>query len=161
TVLMRAAEYGDVACLKALLKAGADLRAKDERGRTVLMYAATGKNLAVIPFLVKKVAVNAGDKSGMTALMAAAEDGSGGHIRALVKAGADLKVRSPGGRTAVYYAISSSRSRYPLRALIRAGADVNAKDGSGKTPLMHAAEFGQVANLKDLLQAGARVDAQN
>src|SRR5262249_8556482 len=47
-----------------------------------------------------------------------------------------------------------------LRALVES-QDVNAKDSRGATPLMYAAAFGNAAQMKLLLEAGADVNGQN
>jgi len=45
------------------------MNAKDKNGKTVLMYAATGRHLEALRFLIDKGAdVNAKDKNGKTAL---------------------------------------------------------------------------------------------
>lgn len=51
TPLMRQAEYGDVEQMKALLKAGANVKLKDRDGKTAYDYAKRGNNARVFPFL--------------------------------------------------------------------------------------------------------------
>ncbi len=64
------AEQGDMAIVKCLVKAGASLEAKDQRGRTPLMYAARRSNPEVVRTLVELGAdVNCRDNVGNTALM--------------------------------------------------------------------------------------------
>jgi ankyrin repeat protein len=82
-------------------------------------------------------------------------------IEALLQHGADpnqrFTYRSPvdgrveADRTALHYATSSDAAA----VLIKAGADVNATDATGITPLMHAAFYGHITVVRELLAAGA------
>src|SRR5262245_40153403 len=48
-----------------------------------------------------------------------------------------------------------------IKALIRGGADLHARDGGGATPLMHAALLAGASVVRELLDAGAAVNAAN
>jgi ankyrin repeat protein len=61
--------------------------------------------------------------------------------------------------TRFYQAIRNDNAA-DLKALI-GSEDVNAKDSRGATPLMYAAAFGNVTQMKLLLESGADVNAQN
>lgn len=100
---------GGLACVRALLGAGADPAARCSRGRTALMYAA--------------VATATGDS--LDALLAAP-----GGAGAAGAADAD-------GRTALHFAAACGVEA-AVAALVRAGAPVGARDGAGEAPL-HAA----------------------
>ncbi len=72
--LLAAADKGDVARVRALLGAGADVNAKTSDGSTTLMGASMDGNLEVVRALVAaKADVNAKANNGETALKAAAE----------------------------------------------------------------------------------------
>jgi len=98
-----------------LLKAGAKIDDRDKRGRTPLIEAARrNPNPKVIMTLLKAGAkVNEVDNERMSPLMWAANDGNTGVIRTLLEAGADEKLRSLDGKTALDYA----RRSIPLRVL--------------------------------------------
>src|ERR1051326_2753350 len=88
--LLIAAEKGDASALQDLLAKGADVNARDVRGKTVLMMAAESGHSAIVETLLARGAnVNANDASGGTALMAAAEGGHAAIVDALLAKGAD------------------------------------------------------------------------
>ena len=89
-------ESGTPEQITALIKAGADVNAKDNYAWTPLMYAAMNPRPEVIAALVKAGAdVNAKSKDGETPLMiAAAKNSNLDVIAAMVKAGADVNART-------------------------------------------------------------------
>ena len=68
--LLSAIKSGDIDRAKNLMDNGADVNAKDKKGRTILMYAAVHGYAEIAKLLMDNGAeVNAKDKDGMTALM--------------------------------------------------------------------------------------------
>jgi uncharacterized protein len=126
TPLWLACMNGNAGSVELLLKAGADANTVSAEGETVLMTAArTGKVDAVNVLLRYGADVNA--KEGwhkQTALMWAAAEGHSAVIRALVEAGADLRVRSAAGFTALLFAAREGQIG-AVQALLAAGADMN------------------------------------
>ncbi|MBC8141559.1 MAG: ankyrin repeat domain-containing protein [Armatimonadetes bacterium] len=81
--------FGDVEMMARLVRAGADVNARDRRGRTVLMEAVTvGNKLTVAWLLAHKADVNLQDKQGITALAEALNRGDNAGAALLRKAGA-------------------------------------------------------------------------
>ena len=107
---LRASRRGRLACVHALLAAGADARARDATGFTALLAAAADRNSAAVKALLEAGAdVNAATDSGWTALhAAAARDGCGAidTARALLAAGADANLRNNAGMTAFDVALT-------------------------------------------------------
>ena len=99
--------------------------------------ARTGSVAAVRALLARGADVNAKEQlRGQTALMWAAAENHTDVVRALVEAGADVKVRSNGGFTPFLFAIRAGRTE-AVRALLELGADPNEIDpdaGDGGRP---------------------------
>ena len=97
------------------------------------------------------------------ALIAAAMNNSDeGVFKALIDAGADVKMKTSDGRTALLTAITNpSRNPKIIDVLISAGSDVNVRDNENSTPLMIAAmhPFDNSRVIKTLINAGADVEA--
>ena len=104
-------------------------------------------------------------------LLVASQRGDLKKVKALIAAGADVKLADPGprekGRTALHWAAGGTeynRNGKHLdvaRLLLAHGADVNAKADGGYTPLHVAAGLNQVDIVRWLLDNGADVDAKD
>ena len=138
TALILAASSGEgsLPLCKALLDAGADVRACDESGKTALEWCAAVRHPEAIELLLERGAcANRTDHSGKTPLIAAASSHSANAQRligALLRHGADPGAANPldGNLTAAHQAIMSSN--FPaLKLLLDAGANPNARTASG------------------------------
>lgn len=77
---------------------------QNEKGRTILMYAAKYGYLQELKYILrKKAAVNLKDHEGKTALIYAMESGDKNIVIKLLKAGADPKIKDKSGKTATDY----------------------------------------------------------
>jgi ankyrin repeat protein len=107
--LIDVAKSGDAASISQLLERGANVNARNESQRTVLMLAALKGRPAVVSTLVAKGAdINARDTKQMTALMWAAFGGSRESAEILISHGADVRDRDAKGETALDWAKSRS-----------------------------------------------------
>ncbi len=89
---------GHVAAVGVLLKAGADVDARDDDGRTALRGAVSKGHVSVVKALLKVGAgIELSDKHGLTALHVAALEGWVAAVRVLLKAGADIDARDDDG----------------------------------------------------------------
>jgi ankyrin repeat protein len=97
-----------VGCMRILINAGADLEARDARGKTPLAVAAEEGYFDRLPPLVEAGAnIEARDKDGMTVLMLAANQSGDPFkkVKVLLEKGADPKASSDSDdRTALDYA---------------------------------------------------------
>src|SRR5688572_30581404 len=153
-----AAERGDKAAVRELLKDGADVNAAQGDGMSALHWAAERGDAELAEILLYAGAnVSAQTRIGQyTPLHIAGKSGSAAVAKALLKAGADVNARtSTSGVTALHMAASAG-SAETITALLDAKADVNAiENEAGQTPLIFAAGLNRVDAIKTLLARGA------
>ena len=149
-----------------LLKAGADAGAgwKGCDGRTLLCAAAEGGNEEVVSSLLEAGGLeelddSIGEKS-MTALHRAVTGGHSDAARALMLAGANVKLLDSRNRSPLHYAVEDGDLQL-TEDIILAGADYNAKDADGDTPLHLAAARDKAIFLRTLVRRRARVNVAN
>ena len=132
-------------------------------GRTRLMRAAATPGGAVQLLLAQKVAIEAEDASGWTALMYAAGAGSLDQVRQLLAAGANAAHLSRAGETLLFAAAGSTEQPVAkLLLLQRSGANVAAVSSDGNTVLAIAVDrYWQPEILKTLLAMGANPRIRN
>ncbi len=163
TLLMSVAAAGNGKVVAMLLKAGAGLESRDQKGRTALFYAAkknrdTNNPLDIL--LEHGANIAAEDSNGETALFWACWYNQPEAVSKLLAHGtADSLYREKSGRV-VMKAVQNSRFDV-LRALIDGGADLNYQDVQGTTPLMHAIRFGKKRGIEMLLAAKANLSLTN
>ena len=141
TPLMRAAKSGDVAVMRLLLAAGADLSSTMPNGSTALMYAA-----------------GLGWRNG-SALAPSYDQGSETEaveaIGLLIDLGLAVDAVDAAGNTALHAAVTGRRSPAIIAALLARGADPLAANAKGETPLA-VAETRAPEIVEQLRAGGAR-----
>lgn len=111
TPLMRAVIEGNECDVWRVLKGGAKVNEKNQRGRDALIYAALARHEAVIGQLLEAGAnVNSKDENNMTALSAACKGGNENIVKHLLKSGADISTQDRFGRTATSIAFENGYS---------------------------------------------------
>ncbi|GEM_PF-2156896 len=159
--LLVAAEKGDLATIKELIRSGADLNISDQHGETAVIRAARLEDTAALSVLIAAGAnVNARDSHGRTALFYATDGDNTGGVKILIAAGADINAADNKGETALMGAAAGQKPEI-VRALLAAGAKVNATDQDGKTALMHSVLFGTPDVVKVLLTAHPNVNIRS
>lgn len=158
------AERRDIACLRLLSEAGANLnqdveRVPDER-KTALVLAAKKGDLELTKALLSLGAdPNYAGEHGETALGAAAEAGSIEVVRALLDAGAAIDLPSLDTWSPLMRAAASG-NKETVAYLLESGADIDfreteSREGEGMTAIANATEGGYVEVVRYLADAGA------
>jgi len=147
-LMVAAARKGGTAIVELLLSKGADVHAKNRIAETALTFAARAGDLDIIKLLLAKGAEpNTVDVVGRGPLFAAAIGQNPAIVRLLLEHGAAVN------------ATSSLPRELALRTTnnIKNGPPNNSK----VTALHNAAAFGPVESVRELLNAGANVNAQD
>ena len=119
-----------------LRDAGADVGARDTKGRTALFFAVRNGHKELTKSLLAAGAELAADH-----LHSAATAGHEHVVRVLLDAGADVAAKGSSGLTALQVAVEENRDRV-VSMLVDAGADVAAKADNEQTSLHWAAQGG-------------------
>jgi ankyrin repeat protein len=129
----------DVARVKEIIDAGADVNAKDALGRTPLHLAAFHGQTEIIDLLIAHGAdVNARDLAAMSPLHAAVIAGKqGAAVQMLLDRNADLHAIDEKGQTALHLAAATGQPKLTT-FLIERGADVHRTDFDGQIPVYYA-----------------------
>src|SRR5947208_1822165 len=111
---------------------------------SLLDAAEAGDRATVLRMLGQKGAnPNALAADGTTAIMWAAHHDDLALVQALIKAGADVKLKNQLGTSALTEAAIIGSAPI-IDALLKSGADPNTKNPEGETPLMAVARSGKV-----------------
>jgi ankyrin repeat protein len=152
-----AAAIGNLAGVRQFLEQGADVNAKDELGRTALIWASYNEHTDTVKLLIEKGAdINARDSDGQTALIWAVTNSKTALAKFLIEKGADVNIRNNRGETALR--LAACKDTDIVRLLIEKGADVNAYDKYSFTALGCAADAGNVDVVRALLEKSADVN---
>ncbi len=103
--LLKSASTENLSKVRALLKKGINVDAKDNVGATALMIASQEGNESVVRVLLDRGAkINYQAKNGVTALIIASQEGHEVIVQTLLARGAKVNIRENGGGTALEYA---------------------------------------------------------
>jgi ankyrin repeat protein len=162
TRLVEAAKKADVAAVRALLKAGADVNGPGGDGATALHWAAYHDDLDSVDLLLKAGAnVNAADDLGVTSLWLACREAKAAVVDRLLKAGADPNKSLASGETPTMAAAYVGNEE-AVKLLAARGAAVDAREKSREqTALMWAAAQRHPDIVKLLIELGADIHARS
>ena len=157
-----AAERGDLAMTKDLIKHGADVnKAGGPNDRTPFHVAAATNNTKLAELLIELGAdVNKRDCYGKTALYTASYRNSMLMVELLIKSGADTDLPNATGWTPMHIA-ARGNFLVIVRLLIKSGARKDMSNMSGTTPLHVAVEHGNGEIAAELLKAGFDMNTRN
>jgi ankyrin repeat protein len=161
TPVADAAQRGDTAGVRALLKQGVDVNAAQGDGMTALHWASQNGDVELARMLLYaganlKATTRLG---GHTPLLLASRPGDVAMMRVLLDAGAGPNVATTNGTSPLMLAAASG-SAPAVTLLLDRGADVAAKENAmGQTALMFAAANGRTEVTRTLAARGADVKA--
>lgn len=161
--------YTSTACLKALLDAGADVRAKDMGGRTFLVRLISNCNDSGIIsflqlFLARGVHVSTDNASQQSAISLAVVHNRPKTLSWLLRNGGNVNAMSHDGDTLLRKAILDNSDKAPKTLLGNELFDYTKQDPDGQTIVHHAAYFANLNILRMLRSAGLKginVNAEN
>ena len=155
--LHEATRDGDLAQVRALIDAGADLDAQGDNGETPLITAITGGHVLVTSLLIDRGAdIQARNKGGFTPLHAAAYANLAEIAEKLLDRGADIKDQM--NKAGVTPLSVASEEGHPdlVKVLIVHGADLEVAEMNGYTPLTRALWRSQKEVVALLQRSGAK-----
>lgn len=167
TPLVLAVRSRSVACVEALLLAGANVGHVNE-GWSVLAEAAYMDATLdqTTDFVERLIAAGADpNPAGYPPLFCAVnQDGSSAEvIRQLAEAGADVRTLAGYERETLLHRIAQiadgEEEVHLIDVVLELGADIEALDGAGRTPLLAAARSGNGGTFARLLELGANLSA--
>ena len=161
TPLMHAAAFGNFATLKLLVKAGADVNARNVSDATALHWCARDPEKA--RFLIEHGAdVNARSKQGMSPLMVASlRRGGAATVALLIAKGAEINVQGGLFNVSALFLAASVGDVETMRLLLTKGADPHATTAGGANALNAASTTGEIEAGRLLLARKADVNAVN
>ena len=159
TALHWAVHWDDLESVDLLVRAGANVNARNDYSATPLSLACTNGNAAMVEKLLAAGAnPNLNAASGETPLMRCARTGSAAAVKSLLARKADVNAKdNEQGQTALMWASPEASGR-------DAGFDQGGRGHSrpfkrrGFTPLLFAARVGDVESAKLLVADGALVN---
>lgn len=130
----------------------------NKKGERYLHAAATTDKASAITSLLDSGAiVDCKDNAGVTPLVRALRNRKKNAARVLVDNGADLSIKDNDGRTLLHLMAFWMTEKTDLKDIIEV-VDVNAVDTKGRTALHDIVYWGHKNNVKELIQAGAKVN---
>jgi ankyrin repeat protein len=161
--LIQALAEGNEIRVRQLLDAGESPNRKDRLGTTPLRAAIVLHHPDLAELLVERGAdVNeTSDDKNAFPLMTAAWYCDLSTAKILLDRGAKVAHQSADGETPLGSAADACRNADMIKLLIAHGAEINSKTNRGRTPLIIAAFSGNEPAVRELVQAGADLNAKD
>ena len=142
-------------CAKIMLKAKANINARNIWGRSPIMEAVVQFKFQMMDFLMSEGAdVNIPDNHKTTPLHVCGSYGKLDILKKMLAKGAHINAQDERGRTCLYFAVLGSHDQV-IEFLLENGADVNLFDPNFGSPLLKAVTMSDVKLVCTLLKVGA------
>lgn len=146
-----AAEVADFNCVELLVSVGAEINARDNKGRPALFYALKKGRVDIVKFLLEYSSNDLTDNEGNTCLHFASESKSLKCLKLLEKT--RVNCLNSHQQTPLHFAFkTSSNSATTVAFLLEKGADPTMIDADGRTCLHLAAGKGHFQSVKSLIE---------
>ena len=186
STLHQAAGLGDLDRVRAFLEKGTDVNAKDKNGQTALHIAASSRQKDAADLLIARGAdINTKDNRNYTPLFYAIFSNDANAVELLVSKGADVNYTPEKGYPPLHYAVWYE-NKDMVKILVDHGAKFDVEDADGWTAFRYAASqgnrdivdlfvakgadvsgfhmaacAGKLARVKELVEQGADINAQD
>lgn len=140
--------------VKSLVKAGANVNIKNNKGETALFYATRLEDSTIMELLIDNGAdIDATTNYGVTALHEAANECfETTEAELLISKGADVNIKTNNGDTPVHFAACMGRTNM-IQILLDAGTKASASNKAGQTAFDESLEKEHSSMLKILCNA--------
>ena len=161
TPLMIAALRGRLDSFSVLIERKSDPTLKNNKGWTLLHYAARGGNHVIIEKLLSLgLNIDSRRSDGATPLMIAVYHGRLDGFSVLIEKGSDPTLRDNNGWTLLHYAARSG-NHVIIEKLQFLGLNIDSRRSDGATPLMIAACHGRLDAFSFLIEKGSDPTLKN
>jgi ankyrin repeat protein len=158
TPFLSAVIAGQVSIARLLAQRGADVQAKDNRGREALHYAVENRSPDMLNYLLSLRPANLSpvDEYGYTPAQLAINSGRTAQLNSLLSAGVSPNERVGNSTDPSLLVLAIDRRNIDMvEALIQAGANIQDVDEDGEPPLLHALRSRSESIIQRLLDSGA------
>ncbi|XP_055955659.1 putative ankyrin repeat protein RF_0381 [Patella vulgata] len=158
SLLHASCQWGDIACVKLLIKEGLGVNDRDDYGQTPLFSCIQSKvdRIEKMRFLISVGAdINVKNKDKNSSLHVSCQSGDIACVKILIKEGLGVNDRAVFGQTPLFYCIQSAVDRIEkMQFLISKGADINVKDKKRRSLLHISCNLGDIPCVKWLIKEG-------
>jgi ankyrin repeat protein len=156
TPIIYCGAYGNAEITKMLIDAGADINARDAKGKSAADWATEYKKFEVLALLRKAGAPASytGDAKNDIVMAVLSDDRE--KVRTLIEGGIDPNTKTKSGKSLLEYAVENKWSDV-VELLIKHGANTTSKDRDGWTVLMKATLGNQDEMILAFKRAGVEL----